>query len=111
VVGARCNHRPGGAPPLDSLLKKYDKNHDGKLQISELSGEGLSDKIMYRICKSIDKNTGNNDGVVTEEECTKAFNASDPGGGLVRTRIKGTGQATKTNVMWRHGKGVPYVQA
>jgi hypothetical protein len=27
------------------------------------------------------------------------------------TRIKGTGDVTKTNVMWRHGKGVPYVQA
>jgi Ca2+-binding EF-hand superfamily protein len=72
----------GGAPPFDSLLKKYDKNNDGKLQISGLSGEGLSDKIMYRIGKSIDRNTGNNDGVVTEEEWTKAFNASDPGGGL-----------------------------
>jgi len=98
-------------PPFSSLLKQYDKNNDGKLQLSELAGESLSDKIMYRICKSIDKNTGNNDGTVTEEEWTKAFNSSMPGGGIVRTRINGTGDVTKANVIWRHTKGVPYVQA
>ena len=101
----------GGAPPFDALLRKYDKNKDGKLQISELAGEGVSDKIMYRIAKSVDKNTGNGDGAVTEEEWNKAFNSDDPGGGLVRTRIAGTGDVTKTNVVWRHTKGVPYVEA
>ena len=99
------------APPFDGLLKKYDKNNDGKLQLSELSGESLNDKIMYRIAKSIDKNTGNGDGAVSAEEWDHAFNTSDPGGGLVRTRLTGKGDVTKTNVVWRHPKGMPYVVA
>lgn len=101
----------GGAPPFSGLLKKYDKNNDGKLQIAELTGETLSDKIMYRIAKSVDKNTGNADGAVTEAEWTKAFNSTAPGGGLVRIRLKGAGDVTATNVVWRHTKGVPYVEA
>ncbi|HLY20289.1 MAG TPA: PQQ-binding-like beta-propeller repeat protein, partial [Bryobacteraceae bacterium] len=98
-------------PPFSSLLKQYDKNKDGKLQLSELAGDSLSDKIMYRIAKSIDKNTGNNDGEVTEEEWKKAFDSSEPSGGLVRTRLNGSGDVTRTNVLWRHTKGMPYVQA
>lgn len=101
----------GGAPPFSGLLKKYDKNQDGKIQISELSGESLEDRIMYRICKSIDKNTGNGDGAVTEEEWNRALNATEAGGGLVRTRLNGKGDVTKTNVVWRHSKGAPYVVA
>jgi len=100
-----------GAPSFDSLLKQYDKNKDGKIQISEITGDSPGDKIMLRIFKSIDKNTGNGDGAVTGEEWTKAFNATAPGGGLVRTRLNGTGDVTKTNVVWRHTKGTPYVEA
>jgi len=93
------------------MLKQYDKNKDGKIQLSELTGDSLNDKIMYRIFKSIDKNTGNGDSEVTEEEWNKAFNAGEHAGGLVRTRLNGAGDVTKTNVLWRYTKGIPYVQS
>jgi outer membrane protein assembly factor BamB len=98
-------------PPFSSMLKQYDKNKDGKIQLSELTGDSLNDKIMYRIFKSIDKNTGNGDSEVTEEEWNKAFNAGEHAGGLVRTRLNGAGDVTKTNVLWRYTKGIPYVQS
>jgi outer membrane protein assembly factor BamB len=102
----------GSDEPTDfaTFSKEYDKNGNGKIELSEL-GDNLHDKIMYRVFQSIDKNSGNGDGVVTAEEFNKAFNATEPGGGLVRTRIGGAGDVTKSNVVWRHTKGVPYVLA
>lgn len=98
-------------PPFSGMLKQFDKNKDGKIQLSEVSGSSINEKIMYRIFRSVDKNSGNGDGEVTEEEYNRAFNSTEPGGGLVCTRIKGTGDVSKTNVVWRHTKGVPYVVA
>jgi outer membrane protein assembly factor BamB len=97
--------------PFSSMAKPYDKNQDGKVQLSEVSGENLHDKIMYRVFKSIDRISGNGDGVVTEEEFNRAFNSNEPGGGLVRTRIGGSGDITKQGVAWRHTKSIPYVLA
>jgi len=98
-----------GAPPFSQMLKDFDKNQNGKIELSEVSGDSDNEKIMYRIFKSIDKNTGNDDGVVTEEEYNHAFAADSKSGGLVRTRLDGTGDVTATHVVWRHTKGVPYV--
>ena len=97
-----------GAPPFSQMLNGFDKNKNGKIELSEVSGDSENEKIMYRIFKSIDKNTGNNDGVVTEEEFNHAF-SDTKSGGLVRTRLAGTGDVTGTNVVWRYTKGVPYV--
>jgi hypothetical protein len=99
----------GGAPPFAGLLNQYDRNKDGKVQITELDGEKPGDKIMNRLFRSVDKNTGNGDGAVTSEEWDKAFTPSEPIGGLVRTRIGGSGDVTKSNVAWRYTKGLPYV--
>lgn len=99
------------APSFAGMLKQYDKNKDGKIQLSEVSGDSLDQKIMYRVFKSIDKHTGNGDGVVTEEEFNHAFNSTEPGGGLVRTRLGGAGDVTKTHIVWRVNKGLPYVTA
>jgi len=98
-------------PPFKAMLKDFDKNGDGKIQLSEVSGDGLNQKIMYRVFKSVDKNFGNGDGVVTEDEYNRAFNSKEPGGGLVRTRLGGEGDLSKTNVVWRVTKGLPYVTA
>src|SRR6266446_4927592 len=102
---------PTGAepPPFSQMLKEFDKNHNGKIELSEISGETVNDKIMYRLFKSIDKIGGNGDGVVTEEEYNHAFSPDNPGGGLVCTRINGKGDVSRTHVAWRYTKGLPYV--
>ena len=101
----------GGAPPFENMAGNLDKNKNGKVELTELAGDRTNDKIMYRLFKSIDKNSGNNDGVVTPEEYERAFNPADPGGGLVRTRLSGNGDVTRTNVVWRYTKGLPYLTA
>ena len=98
-----------GAPPFKDMLAGFDKNKDGKIELSEVSGESVNEKIMYRLFKSIDKISGNGDGVVTEEEWNHAFSADSPGGGLVRTRIDGKGDVSASHVVWRYAKGLPYV--
>jgi outer membrane protein assembly factor BamB len=99
-----------GAPPWKQMLVQYDKNKNGKIELSEVP-RGGDNEIMYRIFKSVDKNTGNNDGVVTEDEWARGFDPKEPGGGLVRTRLGGKGDVSKTNVGWRHTKGLPYLTA
>jgi outer membrane protein assembly factor BamB len=98
-----------GAPPFKQMLDGFDKNKNGKIELSEITGDGVNDKIMYRLFKSIDKNSGNGDGVLTEEEYTHAFSSDRPDGGLVRTRLDGKGDVTQTHVRWRYSKGLPYV--
>jgi outer membrane protein assembly factor BamB len=100
-----------GAPPFSQMIKPGDKNQNGKIELSEVAGESVDDRIMYRVYKAIDKTYGNGDGVVTEEEYNRAFSPDNPGGGLVRTRLDGRGDVTKTHVGWRHVKGLPYVTA
>lgn len=98
-----------GAPPFKDMLTAFDQNKDGKIQLSELSGDALNEKIMYRLFKAIDKISGNGDGEVTEEEWNHAFSPDNPGGGLVRTRIDGKGDVSRSHVVWRYTKGMPYV--
>lgn len=99
------------ATPFETMLKQLDKNKDGKIELTEVSGESVSQQIMHRFFKSIDKNTGNGDGAVTAEEFDSAFSPDRAGGGLVRTRLGGKGDVTQTHVVWHHTKGAPYVTA
>jgi outer membrane protein assembly factor BamB len=94
----------GGAPPFKDMLAQFDKNKTGTVELSE-----VKNAIMLRIFKSVDKNVGNNDGVVTEEEWMSAFVPKVPGGGLVRTRLDGKGDVSQTHVGWRHTKGLSYL--
>ena len=98
-----------GAPPFKDMLAGFDKDKNGKIELSEVSGDKVNEKIMYRLFKSIDRISGNGDGVLTEDEWNRAFSPDNPGGGLVRTRIKGMGDVSSTNVAWRYTKGMPYV--
>jgi outer membrane protein assembly factor BamB len=98
------------APPFKQMLSQYDKNKNGKIEIAELDGDSIDHNIMRRLFKAVDKITGNDDGVVTEEEWTKAFDPKALPGGLVRTRLSGKGDISP-NVMWRYTKGLPYVTA
>ncbi|MBC8164803.1 MAG: PQQ-binding-like beta-propeller repeat protein [Bryobacteraceae bacterium] len=101
----------GGSPPWAEQLTKFDKDKDGIIQLTEVSGTGPSVAIWQRILRSTDKNMGNNDGEVTEQEFTRAFASEKPGGGLVRTKLDGKGDVSATATLWRHTKGVPYVTA
>jgi outer membrane protein assembly factor BamB len=94
-------------PPFSQMLKQFDTNKNGKIELSETSGDKINDKIMYRLFKSADKIIGNGDGVVTEEEWNRAFSSTN--GGLVRTRLNGKGDVTRTHVGWRYAKGLPYL--
>jgi outer membrane protein assembly factor BamB len=80
---------------------------NGKIELTEISGDSVNDKIMYRLFKAADKISGNGDGVVTEEEWNRAFTFAN--GGLVRTRLNGKGDVTQTHVAWRYAKGLPYI--
>ncbi|MFN0172057.1 MAG: PQQ-binding-like beta-propeller repeat protein [Bryobacteraceae bacterium] len=100
-----------GAPPYSQMLTSYDKNKNGVVDLDELAGETVNLRIMQRLFGSIDRNTGNGDGKVTAEEWKRAFNNDPPGGGLVRTRIGKSGDVSRTNLAWRHTKGLPYVTA
>ena len=96
-------------PPFKQMLDAFDKNKNGRIELSEVSGDSVNDRIMYRLFKSIDKISGNGDGVLTEEEWNRAFDPHNPGGGLVRTRLDGKGDVSATHVVWRYKKGLPYV--
>jgi len=100
------------APPeFKQMLAGFDKDKNGKIELSEVTGNQVNDKIMYRLFKAVDKLNGNGDGVLTAEEWNRAFDPNQPGGGLVRTRLDGKGDLSKSNVEWRYTKGLPYVTA
>jgi outer membrane protein assembly factor BamB len=111
--GSVYTMEPAGdaAPPFSQMLSMYDKNKNGKIELTEVASDKVNDKIMYRLFKSIDKISGNGDGVLTEAEFNRAFSTDIQGGGLVRTRLDGKGDITATHVMWRYTKGLPYVLA
>ena len=98
--GSVYTMEPSGdaAPPFKQMLSQFDKNKNGKIELTELTGDKVNEKIMYRLFKGIDKISGNNDGVVTEEEWNQAFDPKSMGGGLVRTRLDGKGDVTRTHV-------------
>jgi outer membrane protein assembly factor BamB len=99
------------APPFSQMLGQLDRNKNGTIEIAELEGDKVNDKIMYRLFKSIDKIAGNNDGIVTEQEFNQSFRQDQSSGGLIRMRVNGKGDVSKTNRVWRYTKGMPYVTA
>lgn len=101
----------GGAPPWKNTVEQFDRDKDGVLQLTEVSGDTPGASIWRRILTSIDRNQGNKDGKVTEAEFTGAFVAKGDSGGLVRTNIEGKGDVSATAIGWRHTKGLPYVTA
>lgn len=100
-----------GAPPFTEMAKRHDKNKDGVIGLDELAGDDTTLKIMQRLFRSVDANTGDRDGKVTAAEWSHAFSGGAAKGGLVRTHAGGSGDVSKTHVAWRHTKGLPYVTA
>jgi outer membrane protein assembly factor BamB len=100
------------AGPFAPMLGQFDKDKDGKIQLAtEVVGESVNVKIMQRLLPSIDRVTGNNDGVLTEDEWNKSFAPAEKTGGLVRVKLGGKGDVTATHIAWRYTRGLPYVLA
>jgi outer membrane protein assembly factor BamB len=106
VYTAEPNATP--PPPFKQMLDQYDKRKNGKIRLADVADKAIDDAIMLRIFKSADKITGNNDGILTEDEWNRAFDPKEPAGGLVRTKLGGKGDVTSTNVAWKSTKGIPY---
>jgi outer membrane protein assembly factor BamB len=86
-------------PSFSVPLGLLDKNQNRKIE----AGEYASDPVWGRQLISIDKNLGDGDQDITEEEYQKAEKVN--GGGLVRTRLGGTGDVSQSHIVWRHTKG------
>jgi outer membrane protein assembly factor BamB len=89
-------------PPFAEMLKRYDKNGNGTLEHSEVTGTILKERFAQF---DVDK-----DGHITEAEyeqtraiCNAANNR------LVAIRPGGRGEVTKTHVIWEVNKGLPYM--
>jgi outer membrane protein assembly factor BamB len=86
-------------PSFSVPLGLLDKNQNRKIE----AGEYASDPVWGRQLISIDKKLGDGDQDITEEEYQKAEKVD--GGGLVRTRLGGTGDVSQSHVVWRYTKG------
>jgi outer membrane protein assembly factor BamB len=93
----------GGWPPFTEPLRVLDKNKDGKIESNELSDDQVA---WSRSLKGIDRNAGNRDGVITEDEYTKVSYGGNAGG-LSRLKLGGKGNVGQTHVLWRNTKGMP----
>jgi outer membrane protein assembly factor BamB len=87
-------------PSFSVPLSLFDKNQNHKIEVAEYA----NDPVWARQFISIDKKLGDGDQEVTEEEYQKAEKVS--GGGLVRTRLGGTGDVSESHVVWRYTKGM-----
>jgi outer membrane protein assembly factor BamB len=88
-------------PAWSVPLGLFDRDHHGRIAIEDAA----SDASWKGSLDGIDRSVGNRDGFVTREEYEKAAGGQD--GGLVRTRLGGRGDVSKTHVVWRHEKGLP----
>jgi outer membrane protein assembly factor BamB len=92
-------------PPYDEPLRLFDKNKDRKIEFSEMS----EDQVAWsRSLKGIDRNVGNRDNVLTEEEYKQA-SWDENSGGLARTKLGGSGNIGQSQVLWRNTKGMPFL--
>ncbi|MCI0615604.1 PQQ-binding-like beta-propeller repeat protein, partial [bacterium] len=92
-------------PPYDEPLRLFDKNKDRQIEFGEMS----EDQVAWsRSLKGIDRNLGNRDNVVTEEEYKQA-SWGENSGGLARTKLGGSGNIGQSQVLWRNTKGIPFL--
>jgi outer membrane protein assembly factor BamB len=97
----------GGWPPFSESLRMFDKDKNGKIELAELSKDNL---VWFRTLNGIDRNAGNHDSIVTEDEWAKVSYAGNAGG-LSRTKLGGKGNIGQSHVLWRNTKGMPSLTA
>jgi len=100
---------PGGDPgkrlvldPWPEALSKWDKNHDGKLAKAEIEDREVLDRF--------NRMDLNQDGLLDQQEWEhhavffrRAQNAA------LAIKPTGRGELGESAVIWKHGRGVPYV--
>lgn len=96
---------PVGEPIPISMLAPFDKNADGRIEISEASGNEAIKRLLVRI----DGQSENQDQAVDEAEWDQAFRDQTGRGGLVAVDVSGRGDVTATHVRWTFEKGMPYI--
>ncbi len=88
-------------PPFDAMLQKLDKDKDGALSRAEAGKafEGFFDNL-----------DTNKDGKITRDEYEAILKFMAEGvNSAFALKAGGAGDVTKSNLLWRHTKGLPYV--
>jgi outer membrane protein assembly factor BamB len=91
-------------PSYDDMLKENDadKNKDGVLSKAEAAGTSIA--------TFFDSSDANKDGMFTrdEHEAIQRFMAAGVNSAFA-LRPGGTGDVTKTNIIWKETRGLPYI--
>jgi len=102
-------NQPGEQIPTISFaegLAKYDKNKDGQIAKSEISGNDKMDKMLAAAFEAFD--TDRNDLLNAKDwEVFRLMMASE--NGLLAIKLGGHGDQTSTAIKWRYTKPVPQV--
>jgi outer membrane protein assembly factor BamB len=109
-------------PAFDELLKKYDKNKDGKLSADELPDNlvlftrGRADKIgdWAKVRDAISMYDKDKDKALNREEWQEMVSSLAKLGSqmqiaVVAIRLDGKGDVSQTHVAWKESKSVPEV--
>jgi outer membrane protein assembly factor BamB len=100
---------PGGAddpgnqmPKFDDILKMADADKDGTISRAEAEKAGIKDFF-----ESMD---ANKDGKITRDEWENVLKFMAEGRNVAfALKAGGSGDVTKTNLLWQHTKGLPYI--
>ena len=92
--------------PFDEALKRYDKNNDGEIAKSEVTGTEKMDKILNAAFEAFDGNR--NERLDAKDwEVFRGMMASE--NGLLAIKMGGEGDQTANAIRWRYQKPVPQV--
>ncbi|MBC7856096.1 MAG: PQQ-binding-like beta-propeller repeat protein, partial [Pirellulaceae bacterium] len=97
-------NEPVGEPIPFTMVAGNDKNKDGKIGADELTDGGFA-----AFMQNIDRDWGNKDGAVEESEWRKSFDQFNGKGGLAAVKLGGTGDLTKSHILWKYAKSGTYV--
>lgn len=104
VSGWAAGGDPGAAiavEPFDAVIKKLDKNGNGKLEITELTSGPFFERFAQ-----VDTN---GDGSITREEYERFRELMEKGQNVVLAiRPGGQGEVSESHVVWRNRKQVPF---
>jgi outer membrane protein assembly factor BamB len=92
--------------PWKEGLAKYDKNHDGFISKSEITGKEMMDRMLSGAFEAFDTDR---DDKLNEKDWNvfRAMLASE--NGLLAIKLGGKGDQTATAIRWRYQKPVPQV--
>jgi outer membrane protein assembly factor BamB len=89
-------------PPFDAILKGVDKNGDGIISREEAQSSQLKDFF--------DNQDANGDGKLTRDEWDTIVKFMSEGkNGAFAVKAGGSGDVTKSHVLWKKTKGLPHV--